>query len=75
MWHSVLYRESGLFVIVLSMFIGANFTFFNALEIIILNQFTQAFMLFVVERVEQVLHQVVTFWTILLVGTLSKCFI
>jgi hypothetical protein len=57
------------------MFIGANFTFFNALEIIILNQFTQAFMLFVVERVEQVLHQVVTFWTILLVGTLSKCFI
>jgi hypothetical protein len=57
------------------MLIGANFTFFNALEIIILNQFTQAFMLFVVERVEQVLHQVVTFWTILLVGTLSKCFI
>lgn len=57
------------------MFIGANFPFFNALKIIICNQFTQAFMLFVVKRVEQVLHQVVTFWTILLIGALGKCFI
>jgi hypothetical protein len=75
MWHSVLYRLSGLFVIVLGMSISANFPFFNALEIIILNQFTHAFMLFVVKRVEQVLHQVVTFRAILLVGALSKCFI